>query len=57
MLKNEKKISDKLILITFLALFCAFLSALYMSSVQAAATAPSEIQIPGISAGKVNNFD
>jgi hypothetical protein len=42
MLKNDNKLLDKLILITFLALFCSFLSALYISAVHAAAIVPNE---------------
>ena len=54
---NEKKFTDKLILIAFLALAGSFLSALYISSVQAADIVPNEIQMPGTSPDKVNNFD
>jgi hypothetical protein len=44
MLKNDNKILDKIIIITFLALFCSFLSAIYISSVQTSAVNPSEIK-------------
>jgi len=44
MLKNDTKFLDKLILITFLALLCSFLSALYISTVQAADIVPNEIK-------------
>lgn len=57
MLKNEKNIFDKLLLITFLALICSFLSALYISSAQAADIAPNEIQMPGTSDDNVDIFD
>ena len=44
---NEKKFTDKLILIAFLALAGSFLSALYISSVQAADIVPNKIQMLG----------
>ena len=57
MLKNEKTVLDKLLLITFLALFCSFLSALYISSAEAADIVTNKIQMPGTSPDKVKNFD
>ncbi len=47
MLKNDGKLLDKFILITFVALFCAFISALFISTVQTAAIVPNEIEQPG----------
>jgi len=43
MLKNEKKLFDKLIRIMLLALFCSFLSALYISAVETDDIAPNAI--------------
>ena len=57
MFKNENKILDKLILITLLALFCSLLSALYISSVQAATVVPNEIKQPGTQPNEVGNFE
>lgn len=59
MLKNqdEKNIFDKVILLVLLALFCSFLSTLYIDSVQAADTVPNEIMMPGTQPNEAGNFE
>ena len=57
MLKNEKTILDKLLLVTFLALFFSLLSALYISSAEAADSNPTKYRYPAPLPGTVKNFD
>ena len=56
---NKNNFTDKLILITFLALAGSFLSALYISSTKATNIPANEtlIQVPGTSSGSINDAD